>query len=120
MTIHPPHPVRVLIAVEIVSCGAMEMEEKKSVRVRIFGEEFPIKSEAEPEYTRKVAEYVDSMMRNVNKGMKSTDTKIVAVLAAMSITDELFRTRRGLSSLGEELKKKTRAIIELIDQGDTE
>jgi cell division protein ZapA (FtsZ GTPase activity inhibitor) len=98
----------------------MEMEAKKSVRVRIFGEEFPIKSEAEPEYTKKVAEYVDSMMRNVNKGMKSTDARIVAVLAAMSITDELFRTRRGLTMLGDELKRKTKAIIDLIDEGDAD
>ncbi len=94
----------------------METEEKKSVRVRIFGEEYPIKSEANPEYTKRVAEYVDSMMRNVNKGMKQKEVHAVAVLAAMSITDELFRSRSGLNSLGNELKKKTRDILNLLEE----
>ncbi|MFQ6104774.1 MAG: cell division protein ZapA [Candidatus Glassbacteria bacterium] len=95
----------------------METEERKSVRVRIFGEEFPIRSEADPEYTKKVAKYVDSMMRHVKKGMKSSDARTVAILAAMSITDELFRSRQGLNSLGEELARKTKEILNLIEEG---
>jgi cell division protein ZapA len=94
----------------------MDAEEKKSVRVRIFGEEFPIRSEANPEYTRKVAEYVDSMMHHVKKGMKSQDAHTIAILAAMSITDELFRSRRGLNSLGVELKKRTEDILHLLEE----
>jgi cell division protein ZapA len=94
----------------------MDASDKKSVRVRIFGNEFPIRSEADPEYTKRVAKYVDSMMRYVNKGMKSDDVQTVAVLAAMSITDELFRSRRGLNTLGEELRRRTQDILNLIEE----
>jgi cell division protein ZapA len=94
----------------------MKAEEKKSVKVRIFGEEYPIRSNEDPEYTTKVAEYVDSMMRHVSKGMKSVDAHTVAILAAMSITDELFRSRRGYISLNEELKNRTSRILSLIDE----
>lgn len=95
----------------------MKTDEKKSVKVHIFGEDFPIKSEAEPEYTKMVADYVDSIMRNVNRAMKPSDVRIVAVLAAMSITDELFQARRGLKSLSEELKKRTEEILKLLETG---
>jgi cell division protein ZapA len=96
----------------------METDEKKSVKVHIFGEDFPIRSEAEPEYTKMVADYVDSIMKNVNRSMKPSDARIVAVLAAMSITDELFQARRGLKSLSEELKKKTEEILSLLETGE--
>ena len=95
----------------------MGTEEKKSVKVHIFGEDFPIRSEAEPEYTKMVADYVDSIMKNVNRGMKLADVRVVAVLAAMSITDELFQARRGLKSLSEELKQRTEEILKLLDTG---
>jgi cell division protein ZapA len=95
----------------------METDEKKSVKVHIFGEDFPIRSEAEPEYTKMVADYVDSIMKHVNRSMKPSDARIVAVLAAMSITDELFQARRGLKSLSEELKKKTEEILLLLETG---
>jgi len=93
----------------------MDTEEKKSVKVRIFGEEYPIRSDENPEYTKKVAEYVDSMMRHVNKGTKTSDAHTVAILAAMSITDELFRSRKGFLTLGDELKKRTSRILGFID-----
>jgi len=95
----------------------MNTEEKKSVKVRIFGEEYPIRSEEEPEYTSKVAEYVDTMMRHVNKSVKSSDAHTIAILAAMSITDELFRSRKGFLTLREEFGKRTNRILDLIDQG---
>jgi len=94
----------------------METEEKKSVKVRIYGQEYPIRSNEDPEYTKKVAEYVDSMMRHVSKGMKTSDVHTVAILAAMSITDELFRSRRGYLTLSKELKKRTGRILSLIDE----
>lgn len=66
-----------------------------AVRVTIGGEEFAVRSELPPEYTREVAAYVDAALKRVKDSMPSVETHKAAVLAALAITDELFQARRG-------------------------
>jgi len=70
------------------------MEDQFNVlKVNIYGNDYPIKGNTDIEYIRKVAKYVDSKMREVNKNVSSDSTLKVAILAALNITDELFRER---------------------------
>ena len=64
-----------------------------STRVRIVGEEYTIRSDAAPERTRAVAAHVDAAIRRVLENPAITDPGKAAILAAMSITDELFAQR---------------------------
>ena len=64
-----------------------------STRVRIVGEEYTIRSDVAPEHTRAVAAHVDAAIRRVLENPAITDPGKAAILAAMSITDELFRER---------------------------
>ena len=73
------------------------MSAKKTVvKVSIVGDEYAIRSDASPEHTRAVAEYVDRAIRAVmnGSGLVSERHK-AAILAALEITDELFREREG-------------------------
>jgi len=75
------------------------------VNVRVYGEDYPLKSSADAAYLVKLAEYVDATMRRVGSHGAKLGTGRVAVLAAMQITDELFRLRQeyeGLSSVFED------------------
>lgn len=74
---------------------------KHTVRVRILGEEYSIRSEAAPEHTRAVAEYVDRAIREVMSAGVVIETQRAAILAALQITDELLRSREQLAT-GEE------------------
>jgi cell division protein ZapA len=70
------------------------MEEKTdSVRVNIFGTEYPIKGDADPAYVEKIAQFVDTKMKEVSKQLSLPSTTKVAILAAMNITAELFQER---------------------------
>lgn len=70
------------------------MEEKKeSIRVNIFGTEYPIKGDADPAYVERIAQFVDTKMREVSKQLSLPSMTKVAILAAMNITDELFKER---------------------------
>jgi cell division protein ZapA len=74
------------------------------VRVTIVGEEYSIKSDAPPEHTRSVAEYVDrAITRVVNSGTVVESHK-AAILAALQITDELFKAREAEQALGDQLR----------------
>jgi cell division protein ZapA len=71
------------------------MSAKHSTRVTIFGEEYTLKSDTPPEHTRAVAAYVDKAIRDVMGSAAVVESHKAAILAALSITDELFRERAG-------------------------
>ena len=67
------------------------MEEKNTVTVRIFGQEYTISGEMPREYIMRVADYVDGKMSEIGEG-SNNPMSWIAVLSAINITDELFRT----------------------------
>ena len=69
------------------------------LKVNIYGTEYPIKGSADIEYIKKVAQYVDSKMREVNKNISIDSSLKVSILAALNITDELFRVREVKSDV---------------------
>ena len=84
--------------------------DKKSIKVKIFGAEYPLRGESE-EFTRRVATYVDEMISTIHTKLPEQPTLTVAVLSALNITEDLFKERdktRGVSALVEgELGKIT-------------
>lgn len=75
-----------------------------STRVRIVGEEYTIRSDVPPEVTRAIAAHVDAAIRKVLESPAITDPGKAAILAAMSITDELFRERSAHEALGDDMR----------------
>jgi cell division protein ZapA len=71
------------------------MAENKVV-VNIFGEEYPIAGGSDPEQIAKVADYVDSKMREAAKDSRIQSRDKVAILAAMSIASELLEKTQQL------------------------
>ena len=77
---------------------------KHSTRVTICGEDYTIRSDASPERTRAVAAHVDKAIRDVMASATVVESHKAAILAALSITDELFRERAGRGELAESLQ----------------
>ncbi len=61
------------------------------VRVQIFGSEYRIDSETDPEHIRKVASYIDQKMREIASALALRTRSTVAVLTAVNLADELFK-----------------------------
>ena len=74
-------------------------EHRHSVRVTILGDEYAIRTEATAAHTRQVAEYVDRIIRQVLDTGSVVETHKAAILAALQITDELFRARSDAERL---------------------
>ncbi len=70
-------------------------ETKHAVQVTIGGETFTVRSELPPAYTKEVAAHVDTALQRVRETAPLVESHKAALLAALSITDELFRARRG-------------------------
>jgi cell division protein ZapA len=89
-------------------------QDKHTVRVHIFGTEYPIQAEADPAYIQKIAEYVDSRMREITGGAHSTAG--VAILTALNIADELYREREEKEKALSQLNDQIDALVRRLDQ----
>ena len=76
---------------------------KNAVRVLIGGEEYTVRSELPPDYTREVAAYLDAALKRVRDSLPMVETQKAAILAALAITDELFQARRGDRDVADRL-----------------
>lgn len=89
-----------------------------TVTVTIAGEKHVLRSDAAPEYTRSVAAHVDSTVRSLGDAQPLQPHR-TAILAALFITDELFRTREELRRLREELDDRAAALTERLQGAAT-
>lgn len=69
------------------------------ITVRIYGENYPLKTTEPAPRLEDLARFVDARMREVAASGKVVVTSKIAVLAALHIADELFRLREA--SAGE-------------------
>ena len=72
---------------------------KTSVKVEILGESYVLRTEAAPEHTRAVAEYLDKSIRQILSGGSVIEANRAAILAALQITSELFQARDANGAL---------------------
>ncbi|MFH1071241.1 MAG: cell division protein ZapA [Candidatus Glassbacteria bacterium] len=86
-----------------------------STRVTIFGETYNIRSQADPEYTSAVAEHVDNTMQMIKKQIGMQDPLKIAILASMSITDELFQAKENSALKSADIEEKCNSLLDMVD-----
>jgi cell division protein ZapA len=86
------------------------------VTVEIGGERHVLRSDVSPEYTRAVAEHLDAAVRAL-PSFATLEPYRAAILAALSITDDLFRARAEVERLREEIRLQTSRAVDLLADG---
>ena len=95
------------------------MEQDSGVlKINIYGTEYPIKSDSETdsEYIRRVADYVDGKMREIDQSTQAKSSLKVAILAALNITDELFQEKESYKALRHDLEARLNALNATLDK----
>jgi len=82
------------------------------VTVRIYGENYPLKTDEDPEYVAAVARLVDERMREAAASGKIMPASKVAVLAALHIADELLRLRHQQEPDAGEAERRIERLAE--------
>lgn len=90
------------------------IDQRTVVKVRIMGEEYTLRTEASPEHTRQVAEHVDRTIRAIQNGSATMETYKAAILAALQITDDLFRERGALDAIASDMRQLAADIRPLL------
>ncbi len=88
----------------------MTDHKKESVTVRIAGEDHTIRSSAEPGYTTRCAAYVDDRIHEIKKQVGLLEGHKVAILAALSITDELMQARDTQEQSDAQMTERVNAL----------
>ena len=92
------------------------MAEPKVVQIEVHGQKYPIKTELDPRYVEELAQFVESRMALASRSSPSSDAVGLAILTALNITDEFFRTRAALSNSSGTLTARAEALEKIVDQ----
>lgn len=87
-----------------------------TITVEIFGHEYRIKGEADPEYMTQIARFVDTRMREVSKGTPVGSLAKIGILAALNIADELFRERGEKQKITDDIEDATRRMRRKLEE----
>ena len=82
------------------------------VDVEIFGKVYTVRGDKDPEYVRKVAEYVDRKMREISEVTETVSTSRIAILASLNIADELFSMIEETDDLKVKMEQLARRVLE--------
>jgi len=91
------------------------MGRERLVEIKVFGQTYTVKTDAEEDYIQEVAKYVNEKMDEVLKKTKSVSTLNVAILTALNIADDLLREKEKRVALLREVDAKSRNLSEKID-----
>ena len=81
------------------------------VDVEIFGKVYTVRGDKDPDYVRRVAEFVDRKMREISQVTETVSTSRIAILASLNIADELMT----LLEESEELRIRIRSLTDRIE-----
>jgi cell division protein ZapA len=90
-------------------------QKKNSVRVRILGEEYTVRTDASPERARAIAQYFDRAVRQILTSGHVPETHRAAILAGLQIAGELFEARDAADELAASLRSLTHEVREIVD-----
>jgi cell division protein ZapA len=91
------------------------MGKERLVEIKVFGQTYTVKTDAEEDYIQEVAKYVNEKMEEVLKKTKSVSTLNVAILTALNIADDLLKEKEKRIDLLREVEAKSKDLVEKID-----
>ena len=75
---------------------------RTTVRVKIAGEEYTLRTDADEAYTRRCAAFVDERMRAIG-GESGLGAKKTAIMAALSLSDDLLQQQERFRNQAQKL-----------------
>jgi cell division protein ZapA len=91
------------------------MGKERLVEIKVFGQTYTVKTDAEEDHIQEVAKYVNEKIDEVLKKTKSVSTLNVAILTALNIADDLLKERGKEMTLLQEVEEKSKDLVEKID-----
>lgn len=88
---------------------------RPSITVEIAGETHVLRSDAPADYTRSVAAHLDATIQQLQQSAPLEPHR-AAILAALFITDELFRAREEIAELRTLWRNSSAAVAQSLEE----
>jgi cell division protein ZapA (FtsZ GTPase activity inhibitor) len=89
--------------------------EPRRIELHLLGQTLTIRSEAPADYLRSLAKYLEERVTSLKRsGVKDPTTALA--LAALDITDELFRSREDKSKDEGDVGARIGALVQLLEK----
>ena len=96
--------------------GKQQAESEQTIRVEIYNQTYSIRSDGDNDYILKLAEYVDSEMREISSGTFTVDSLKVAILAALHVADEYHQLLDQQHQADVQLASRSAECAEMLDR----
>ena len=90
---------------------------KNTIKVNIFGAEYPIVGQENADYIQHVAKYVDKKMKEINSAKPNRPLHQIAMLTALNIADELFQSKKNQKIILSNVENKILNMTKKLEHG---
>jgi cell division protein ZapA (FtsZ GTPase activity inhibitor) len=90
----------------------------RSVQISVAGQRLSLRTDAKPRYVKELADYVTAKIDQARAPGKIATTQALALLAALTIADELHQLREEKARLERQVRERTRRILRYLDAED--
>ena len=92
------------------------MYQQEITTVQIFGREHPIVSDQNPEYIRRLADFVNGEMNKIAAKAESAPVGRIAVLACLNIADNLIRAKDEKEKFIRIVEGRISNVIKMVEK----
>lgn len=85
------------------------------MKVTVAGQKLSLRTDAKPRYIKELAGYVTAKIEQARAPGKIATTQAIALLAALTIADELHQLRDEKEKLERQVRERTQRILRYLD-----
>ena len=87
----------------------------KQIKVRIYDQEYIIKSEENADQLNRIADFVNDKLKEIQDNTEGLSEKKMAILVALNIASEYFQAVKERDDLLVNIRQRTEALVNNID-----
>lgn len=99
----------------LVSVMVWAMSSKRPITLSVAGQKLALRTDADEGYVARLAEFVDTRVKETAAARGGVASYDVALLTALNIADELFRERAARAGLREGVRERARALRKTLE-----
>lgn len=88
----------------------------KTIDVEIYGTRYTVSGDADEEYIRRLANFIDDQMRRVAEGMNTTTPSRLAVLTALNLAHQLFELEKKRVQGEADIERRMMSLMASIEE----
>jgi len=88
----------------------------KTIDVEIYGQRYTVSGDADEDYIRRLANFIDDQMRRVAEGMNTTTPSRLAVLTALNLAHQLFELEKKRVQGEADIERRMMSLMASIEE----